>query len=87
MVIADETDEEAMAKWQHYRDGADLEALSWMVEQATADKASGTDSGVHQAIIPELMVNLNMGLLIGSTKPWPSCSTRWRRFPAWRACC
>ena len=37
-----------------------------MVEQTETDKASGTDSGVHQAIIPESMVNLNMGLLIGS---------------------
>jgi pyrimidine oxygenase len=66
MVITGETDRQAMAKYETYKAGADLEALSWMVEQATADKASGTDSGVHQAIIPESMVNLNMGLLIGS---------------------
>ena len=39
-----------------------------MVEQATADKASGTDSSVRQAIDPKSMVNLNMGLLVGSHK-------------------
>ena len=66
MVITGETDEQAMAKYETYKAGADLEALSWMVEQATADKTSGGDSGVRQAIIPESMVNLNMGLLIGS---------------------
>ena len=27
MVIADETDEAAQAKWQHYKDGIDLEAM------------------------------------------------------------
>ncbi|WP_428672477.1 pyrimidine utilization protein A [Reyranella sp.] len=68
MVITGETDQEAMAKYETYKAGADLEALAWMVTQATADKASGTHSGVHQAIIPDSMVNLNMGLLIGSHK-------------------
>ena len=30
MIIADETDEEAMAKWELYQDGADQEALAWL---------------------------------------------------------
>ena len=30
MVIADETDELAEAKWQKYREGADVDALAWM---------------------------------------------------------
>ena len=29
MVIAEETNEAAFAKWEHYRDGIDLEALGW----------------------------------------------------------
>jgi pyrimidine oxygenase len=33
MVIADESDEAAQAKWQHYRDGVDEEAVAWLREQ------------------------------------------------------
>ncbi len=34
MVIADETDDAACAKWEHYKAGADEEALSWLTEQS-----------------------------------------------------
>jgi pyrimidine oxygenase len=37
MVIAAETDDAAFAKWQHYKDGTDLEALQWQADQAGAD--------------------------------------------------
>jgi pyrimidine oxygenase len=37
MVIADETDEAAMAKWQHYVAGTDFAALAWRDAQSTAD--------------------------------------------------
>ncbi len=40
MVIAEETDEEAFAKWEHYRDGIDLEALGWRQSQAETDPGS-----------------------------------------------
>jgi pyrimidine oxygenase len=66
MVITGETDAEALAKWETYREGADPEALAWMVEQATADKTSGGDSNVRHAIDAKSMVNLNIGLLLGS---------------------
>lgn len=66
MVITGETDAEAIAKYETYKAGADLEALAWMVEQATADKSSGGDSNVRHAIDPKSMVNLNIGLLVGS---------------------
>ena len=66
MVITGETDAEAEAKWEMYRDGADTEALSWLVEQATADKNPNTGSNVRHAIDPKSMVNLNIGLLLGS---------------------
>ena len=45
---------------------ADLEALSWLVEQATADKNPTGDSNVRHAIDPKSMVNINIGLLLGS---------------------
>jgi len=41
MVIAEETDEAAFAKWEHYRDGIDMEALGWRQSQAATDP--GTD--------------------------------------------
>jgi pyrimidine oxygenase len=36
-IIADETDEAATAKWEHYITGTDFEALAWRDAQATAD--------------------------------------------------
>jgi pyrimidine oxygenase len=36
-VIADETDEAAMAKWDHYVAGTDFEALAWRDGQSTMD--------------------------------------------------
>ncbi len=38
MVIADETDEAAFAKWERYVEGTDLEALEWQRGQAGSDK-------------------------------------------------
>ena len=37
MVIAEATDAEANAKWEHYRDGIDLEAMGWRQSQAETD--------------------------------------------------
>ena len=37
MIIAEETDEAAFAKWEHYRAGIDLEALGWRQSQAETD--------------------------------------------------
>jgi len=38
MIIADRTDEMAMAKWEHYKKGTDLEAIAWQNGQSSADK-------------------------------------------------
>jgi pyrimidine oxygenase len=69
MVIADETDEAAMAKWHHYVAGADLEALAYRAEQAEDDprrdpytlgnrkKTLGLAQGQHP---------VNQGVLVGS---------------------
>lgn len=65
-IIAAETDEAAFAKWEHYKAGADLEALDWMARQAGADKHSGSDTNVRQYTLPETAVAHGFGLLIGS---------------------
>jgi pyrimidine oxygenase len=65
MIIAAETDEAAMEKWIHYREGVDLEAVAWLGEQGAADKTSDT-TNVRQLAEWESAVNLNMGTLVGS---------------------
>jgi len=66
MVIADETDEKAMAKWKLYNDGADMGALSWMSGKADADP-NAAEGGTAKAIsAPEGAINFNMGTIVGS---------------------
>jgi len=66
MIVTGETDAEAEAKWALYKQGADLEALAWMVKQATADTRPGSGSSALHAIDLASMVNINIGLLLGS---------------------
>ncbi len=66
MIIADETDEAARAKWELYKSGADQEALRWLSDQSSVDKTSGADTNVRQMADPTSSVNLNMGTLVGS---------------------
>ena len=66
MIIADDTDEKAMAKWQLYRDGADQDALKWLTNQAAPNAAAGATTNTTQLAAPESAVNLNMGTLVGS---------------------
>ena len=66
MVIADETDEAARAKWDLYKAGADEEAIAWLGAQAAADTKSGGDTNVRQMVDPTSAVNINMGTLVGS---------------------
>lgn len=66
MVIADETDEAARAKWAHYQAGADTEALAWLTTQSEVDTRSGADTNVRQMADPTSPVNINMGTLVGS---------------------
>ena len=44
MIIADETDEAAMAKWEHYVAGTDHEAVAWSRAQAGADPYAAANS-------------------------------------------
>jgi pyrimidine oxygenase len=66
MVIADETDEAAMAKWKHYNDGADVKALAWMFDQAGADTQASEHSTARSMVLPDGAINFNMGTLVGS---------------------
>ncbi|HEV2531883.1 pyrimidine utilization protein A [Phenylobacterium sp.] len=66
MIIADETDEKAMAKWQLYRDGADQEALSWLSNQAAPNAKASPTTNTTQLADATSAVNLNMGTLVGS---------------------
>ncbi len=67
MVIAEETDEAALAKWEHYKAGTDLEALAWRDSQAANDKRPEKYS-VAGRFIPTTKERLptNMGVLCGS---------------------
>jgi pyrimidine oxygenase len=66
MVIADETDEAAMARWQLYNDGADIDAMAWLADQANADTNAAATSTARQMAAPTGAVNFNMGTLVGS---------------------
>ena len=66
MVIADETDEAAQAKWELYKEGKDLEALSWMGVQAAADDKADQSSTARHMTNPVSAVNFNMGTVVGS---------------------
>ncbi len=66
MVITDETDEKALAKWESYKDGQDHIATDWMAKQGAADKKSGKDTNVRDMTNPTSVVNFNMGTLVGS---------------------
>jgi pyrimidine oxygenase len=66
MIIADETDAAAHAKWQHYKDGTDATALAWMADQGAADKTADPNSTARRINLPEGALNFNMGTLVGS---------------------
>jgi pyrimidine oxygenase len=66
MVIADETDEAAMAKWDLYNKGADREALAHLLGHAAQDvntEATSMAAAIQRSPSP---INFNMGTLVGS---------------------
>ena len=66
MVIADETDDAAFAKWTHYVQGADAEALAYLGLQADADLNADANSTARWMARSASAVNFNMGTLVGS---------------------
>ena len=66
MIIADETDEAARAKWQDYHDNADHTALAYMAGESATDTTADDTSTARTIVLPEGAVNFNMGTLVGS---------------------
>ncbi|NTF33645.1 pyrimidine utilization protein A [Rhizobium skierniewicense] len=66
MVLAEEKSEDAWAKWEHYKAGADQVAIKWLGLQSSVDTKSGADTNVRHMSNPVSAVNINMGTLIGS---------------------
>ncbi|GLF92858.1 pyrimidine utilization protein A [Streptomyces yaizuensis] len=66
MVIADETDAAARAKWKDYHDNADLAALGYVAAQTAEDTGADGASTARTVVLPEGAVNFNMGTLVGS---------------------
>jgi pyrimidine oxygenase len=67
MIVSGETDDEAWAKWNRYRDGIDVEALLWGSGQASLDThSSEAASSMHLMRNNVGAVNMGMGVLIGS---------------------
>ena len=67
MIIADETDEAAMAKWEHYKAGTDYEALAWRDGQAGNDKSAGQEATVKRfALTTAQKLPTSQGVFVGS---------------------
>src|SRR4029077_6423726 len=67
MVIAEETDAAAFARWEHYRDGIDMEALGW--RQSQGEAAPGGDKYAGAGRFAEKLRNrmpTMHGALVGS---------------------
>jgi pyrimidine oxygenase len=65
LIIADETDEAALAKWEHYKAGTDLDALAWSRAQAGADKSAAANSTAGRIMSREALPNSG-SRLVGS---------------------
>ncbi|MGE0226269.1 MAG: pyrimidine utilization protein A [Acetobacteraceae bacterium] len=67
MIIADETDAAANAKWEHYKAGTDLEALAYRDEQASDDPTTDIYAQPHRRkILGTNKLPTNQGVLVGS---------------------
>ncbi|MCE0763535.1 pyrimidine utilization protein A [Pseudonocardia kujensis] len=70
MVIAAETDDEAWARWRHYEEGVDVEALTWLTSQSSLDQihkvANGSSVDLMNRAAATKAVNQGLGALIGS---------------------
>lgn len=66
MMIADETDDAALAKWERYKQGVDLEALAWRDAQAGADTKAEVTSTVGRYVHAPEKLPTNMAVFAGS---------------------
>jgi len=67
MVISDETDAAAFAKWQYYKDGTDLEAIAYRDAQAKDDPSTDVYAQPNRrALLGTDKLPTNQGVLLGS---------------------
>lgn len=66
IIIADETDEKARAKWDRYVAGTDVEALAWRDAQASADKKAEADSTAGRMTRDPARLPTHMARFVGS---------------------
>jgi pyrimidine oxygenase len=67
MIIADETDAAAMAKWEHYKAGTDFEAIAWRDGQAKNDPGKDPLSVTGRFVATtEKKLPTSQGVLVGS---------------------
>jgi pyrimidine oxygenase len=67
MIIADETDAAAAAKWEHYKAGTDLEALAWRDAQAEDDPSKDPYSAPNRRrTLGVDKLPTNQGVFVGS---------------------
>jgi len=67
MVIADETDDAAMAKWEHYKAGADVEALAYRDAQQGDDPSRDPLAGPNKRkTLGTMGLPTQGGVLVGS---------------------
>jgi pyrimidine oxygenase len=67
MIIADETDAAAMAKWEHYKAGIDLEAIAWRDAQAEDDPSQDPYSQpLRRRTLGVDKLPTNQGVFVGS---------------------
>jgi pyrimidine oxygenase len=67
MIIADETDEGAMAKWEHYKAGTDLEAIAYRDAQAQDDPSTDPYSQpLRRKTLGVDKLPTNQGVFVGS---------------------
>ena len=74
MVIADETDEKAMEKWELYNKGADMGAIAWMSGQADADPNAAEGGTAKRISAPrgaEIGLAVPPSSALGSASAWP----------------
>lgn len=63
LVITGDTDKEAQDRYEHYRDGADLDAIAFMSGMAALDVAGSTAAKIVEM---KGAFNFNMGKVVGS---------------------
>ena len=66
MIIADETDEAAMATWDRYNEGADKGAIAHLLGKAAEDTAPSDTSMAATIQRAPSPINFSMGTLVGS---------------------